>query len=75
MAVLTQQQLEGLKQRHESVSHGYGYPSGMITDLLQTIQAMTKEKKKWKRLAEKRGDALNRALKVLEIAKEPEEDL
>lgn len=72
MAILTQQQLEGLRQRHENVPHGHGYPVGMINDLLQTLQAEHKEKKRWQRLAEKRGNALGRALAILEIAREPE---
>lgn len=70
--ILTQQQVEGLRQRHAHAAHGHGYPVGMITDLLQTLHAMHSEKKKWQRLADKRGDALRKALNILELAREPE---
>ena len=72
--ILTQQQVDGLRQRHDNAGHVHGYPVGMITDLLQTITAMRAEKKHWQRLAVRRGELLGKALNILELAREPEEE-
>ena len=72
--ILSQQQIEGLRQRHEHAAHVHGYPVGMITDLLQTIAATRAEKKHWQRLAVRRGELLGKALNILELAREPEEE-
>ena len=56
--ILTQQQVDGLRQRHDNAGHAHGYPVGMITDLLHTLSAMKAEQKKWKRLAQDRGERL-----------------
>ena len=56
--ILTQQQVDGLRQRHDNAGHAHGYPAGMITDLLHTLSAMRAEQKKWKRLAQDRGERL-----------------
>ena len=72
--ILTQQQIEALRQRHEHAAHVHGYPVGMITDLLQTITAMRAEKKHWQRLAVRRGELLGKALNILELARDPEDE-
>lgn len=58
--ILTQQQVDGLRQRHDHAGHAHGYPVGMITDLLHTIAHLNQEKKRWQHLAAKRGDRLKR---------------
>ena len=58
--ILTQQQVDGLRQRHDNAAHAHGYPTGMITDLLHTIAHTNKEKKRWQHLATKRGEKLKR---------------
>lgn len=44
--ILTQQQVDGLRQRHDHAGHAHGYQVGMITDLLNTLSAMRAEQKK-----------------------------
>lgn len=61
--ILSSSQLRALKERNDEElrkgKHGkYGYPAHTIQDLLQTIEAVKKEKKKWKQLAQERGKAL-----------------
>ena len=58
--ILTQQQVDGIRQRHDNAGHAHGYPAGMITDLLHTLAHMNQEKKRWQHLAAKRGDRLKR---------------
>ncbi len=58
--ILSSSQLRALKERNDEElrkgKHGkYGYPAHTIQDLLQTIEAVKKEKKKWKQLAQERG--------------------
>lgn len=58
--ILSSSQLRALKERNDEElrkgKHGkYGYPANTIQDLLQTIEAVKKEKKKWKQLAQERG--------------------
>ena len=58
--ILSSSQLRALKERNdEELRKGkngkYGYPAHTIQDLLQTIEAVKKEKKKWKQLAQDRG--------------------
>lgn len=58
--ILSSSQLRALKERNdEELRKGkqgkYGYPAHTIQDLLQTIEAAKKEKKKWKQLAQERG--------------------
>lgn len=62
--ILSSSQLRALKERNdEELRKGkhakYGYPAHTIQDLLQTIEAVKKEKKKWKQLAQDRGRALH----------------
>ncbi|MFW5489552.1 MAG: hypothetical protein ACNI3A_14215 [Desulfovibrio sp.] len=61
--ILNASQLRALRQRNdEELRKGSfakrGYPANTIQDLLQTIDAAKKEKKKWKKLAQDRGQAL-----------------
>ncbi len=44
----------------------HGYPSHTVLNLLHTIEALKKEKRKWKKLAQTRGNALE---KIKDIAK------
>lgn len=58
--ILSSSQLRALKERNDEElrkgKHGkYGYPAHTIQDLLLTIEAVKKEKKKWKQLAQERG--------------------
>lgn len=60
MAVLERDQLTAIRQRNErelglGSKSTHGYPKDTIHDLLQTIDYLTKEKKKWQRIAEYRG--------------------
>ncbi|NJB67177.1 acyl-CoA reductase-like NAD-dependent aldehyde dehydrogenase [Desulfobaculum xiamenense] len=62
--ILNSQQLTALRQRNdEELRKGqyakHGYPAHTIRDLLQTVEALKKEKKKWQRLATARGEALD----------------
>jgi hypothetical protein len=61
--ILSSSQLRALKERNDEElrkgKHGkYGYPAHTIQDLLQTVEAVKKEKKKWKQLAQERGRVL-----------------
>ncbi|PIE69021.1 MAG: hypothetical protein CSA21_04350 [Deltaproteobacteria bacterium] len=61
--ILNASQLSALRQRNdEELRKGkyakYGYPAHTIQDLLQTVEAIKKEKKKWQRLAQERGNTL-----------------
>jgi len=61
--ILSSSQLKALKERNdEELRKGkqgkYGYPAHTIQDLLQTVESIKKEKKKWKQLAQERGQVL-----------------
>lgn len=55
MTILSDNQLAAIRQRNEmernSPRPSFGYPAGLILDLLLTLDATKKEKKKWQRLA------------------------
>ena len=55
--MLTRDQLATLRQKNERTTT-HGWPRQTIQDLLDTIDAVKKEKKKWQRLAEDRGERL-----------------
>ena len=61
--MLTHDQLAALRQKNE-LTTTHGWPRQTIQDLLDTIDAVKKEKKKWQRLAEDRGERL---LKIEQI--------
>ncbi len=82
--ILSSSQLRALKERNDEElrkgKHGkFGYPAHTIQDLLQTIEAVKKEKKKWKQLAQERGKALNEILllagKAAPVASDPDDAL
>lgn len=61
--ILNASQLNALQQRNdEELRKGeyarHGYPAHTIRDLLQTVESVKREKKKWKKLAQERGQAL-----------------
>jgi acyl-CoA reductase-like NAD-dependent aldehyde dehydrogenase len=63
--ILSASQLRAIKERNdEELRKGryakHGYPAHTIQDLLHTIEALKKEKKKWQHLAQERGEALRR---------------
>lgn len=82
--ILSSSQLRALKERNDEElrkgKHGkYGYPAHTIQDLLQTIEAVKKEKRKWKQLAQERGralqDVLMLAVKAAPQTQDPDDDL
>ena len=62
--VLTQAQITAIRQRNEMELNRpkgtHGYPGAMIRDLLQTIDEMRIQKKKWQRVATHRGELLEK---------------
>lgn len=74
--ILSSSQLRALKERNDEElrkgRHGkYGYPAHTIQDLLQTIEAVKKEKKKWKQLAQDRGHVLQDVASLIARASLP----
>jgi len=68
--ILNASQLSALRQRNdEELRKGkyakYGYPAHTIQDLLQTVEAIKKEKKKWQRLAQERGQSLSQISEIV----------
>lgn len=78
MTILSDSQLAAIRQRNEmernSPRPSFGYPAGLILDLLQTLDATKKEKKKWQRLATGRGDVLRKAGALINGALEKVEE-
>ena len=63
--VLTQAQLVAIRQRNDmEVAKGarsaHGYPKETIRDLLQTIDELKKQKKRWQRVGTHRGELLEK---------------
>ncbi len=61
--ILNASQLNAIRQLNdEELRKGqfatFGYPAHTIRDLLNTVEALKKEKKKWQRLAQERGQTL-----------------
>ncbi|EGB14438.1 hypothetical protein DND132_1226 [Pseudodesulfovibrio mercurii] len=61
--ILDANQLASIRQHNdEELRRGgraaHGCPARTVQDLLQTIEALKKEKRKWKKLAQDRGRAL-----------------
>lgn len=61
--ILDANQIASIRQRNdEELRKGsratHGYPAQTVQNLLQTIEALKKEKRKWKELAQSRGKAL-----------------
>ena len=67
--ILNASQLKALRQRNDEELRkeqpSYGYPAQTIRDLLHTIEATKKEKKKWQRLAQERGSVIEILKKTL----------
>ena len=77
--ILSSSQLRALKERNDEElrkgKHGkYGYPAHTIQDLLQTIDAMKKKKRKWKQLAQERGKVLQEVVTLTLKAAPPVKD-
>lgn len=62
--MLTRDQLTALRQRNEQ-NTTHGWPRQTIMDLLDTIDNLKKEKKKWQHLAEDRTDRLVRIEQIV----------
>ena len=61
--ILDANQLASIRQHNdEELRRGnrgtHGYPAPTIRNLMHTIEALKKEKRKWKKLAQARGKAL-----------------
>lgn len=70
--ILSASQLRALRQRNdEELRKGnyakHGYPANTIQDLLHTVEALKSEKKKWKKVAQERGELLNKMTGMLEV--------
>jgi NTP pyrophosphatase (non-canonical NTP hydrolase) len=81
--ILSSTQLRALKERNDEELHKgkhgkYGYPAHTIQDLLQTIEAVKKEKKKWKQVAQERGKVLHEvltlAIKSIPTTSDPDDE-
>lgn len=62
--ILDANQLAAIRQRNdEELRQGnratHGYPARTMQNLLHTVEALKKEKRKWKKLAQARGKALD----------------
>ncbi len=69
--ILSASQLRALRQRNdEELRKGdyvkQGYPADTIQDLLQTIEAVKSEKKKWKKVAQERGETLKKMSNIMD---------
>jgi hypothetical protein len=65
-------------QQHERnvQKKGFGYPATFISELLEITLKLNSEKKKWKKLAQERKEALtkiNHIILLSNISPEPEE--
>ncbi len=61
--ILDSNQIASIRQHNdEELRRGsrgtHGYPARTVQNLLYTIEALKKEKRKWKKLAQTRGKAL-----------------
>lgn len=78
MTILSSSQLSALRQRNDmEISKGrkssYGWPKETINDLLQTIEEMKKQKKKWQRVATHRGELLDKISNMAALGNTAEE--
>lgn len=65
MAILSSSQLAALRQRNDmELAKGrkstFGWPKDTINDLLQTVEEIKKQKKRWQRVASHRGELLEK---------------
>ncbi len=61
--ILDANQIASIRQNNDEELRGgnratHGYPAHTIQNLLHTIEALKKEKRKWKKLAQARGKTL-----------------
>lgn len=69
--ILNASQLNAIRQLNdEELRKGqfatYGYPAHTVRDLLNTVESLKKEKKKWQRLAQERGQSLQSIRDILD---------
>ena len=69
--ILSAGQLTALRQRNDEelalgAKASHGYPAHTIRDLLQTVEQIKREKKKWQRLATERGRSLEAVREIVE---------
>jgi hypothetical protein len=62
--MMTSDQLTALRQKNER-NTTHGWPRQTIQDLLDTIDEIKKQKKKWQHLAEDRSDRLVRIEQIV----------
>ena len=67
--ILDANQIASIRQHNdEELRRGsratHGYPAHTVQNLLHTIEALKKEKRKWKKLAQARGKALEGISKI-----------
>ncbi len=62
MPVLNDDSLRHIKLENDKPKQTFGRPVKLISDLLETIYFLKKEKKKWQDLANKRGNSLRSIL-------------
>ncbi len=65
MAALSSSKLAALRQRNDmELAKGrkstFGWPKDTINDLLQTVEEIRKQKKRWQRVATHRGELLEK---------------
>lgn len=65
MSILNEDSLKRIKLENDNPKQAYGRPVKLISDLLETISLLKKEKNKWQSLAKARKEGL---LKIQEIA-------
>ena len=70
MSVLNDDSLKNVKLENDKPKQVFGRPVKLISDLLDTIFHLKKEKNKWQDLAKKRGDALRRIQEVSSLSLE-----
>lgn len=71
--ILDANQIIAIRQRNdEELRKGsratHGYPAQTVQNLLHTIEALKKEKRKWKKLAQARGKALGEINDIAEAS-------
>lgn len=74
---LTHQEVVRLAQDHErkAVKPPFGYPVSIISRLISRCLFIEKEKNKWKRLAQARGEAMSKIKTLAEIHKLLDEEV
>lgn len=78
MAILSSSQLAALRQRNDmELAKGrkptFGWPKDTINDLLQTVEEIRKQKKKWQRVASHRGELLEKISNMAGLGTMPED--